>query len=158
MKIFHVKLSVKLIWLIWREGKKPQSYACVYKCRWPPCITHCTSMRKWHYLHFIFLHWYFCSERADPMCKYNKGRLKEGTNINKSLVTLGSVIQALGKDSVNELQICSCTGTYFVAGERYLEHKMFWVLVVLLGSYNSLRANIGSDFIYSNEKLVFWLI
>ena len=22
MKIFHVKLSVKLIWLIWREGKR----------------------------------------------------------------------------------------------------------------------------------------
>ncbi len=31
------------------------------------------------------------------MSHYNKGRLKEGANINKSLVTLGSVIQALGE-------------------------------------------------------------
>lgn len=38
-----------------------------------------------------------CSERADPTSQYNKGRLKEGANINKSLVTLGNVIQALGK-------------------------------------------------------------
>ena len=36
------------------------------------------------------------SERADPVVKYDKGRLKEGANINKSLVTLGYVIQALG--------------------------------------------------------------
>ena len=34
------------------------------------------------------------------MSHYDKGRLKEGANINKSLVTLGSVIQALGKSEV----------------------------------------------------------
>lgn len=39
-----------------------------------------------------------CSERADPHLTYNKGQLKEGANINKSLVTLGNVIQALGKN------------------------------------------------------------
>ena len=36
------------------------------------------------------------SERADPHHKYNKGILKEASNINKSLVTLGNVIVALG--------------------------------------------------------------
>ena len=36
------------------------------------------------------------SERADPHLKYNKGILKEASNINKSLVTLGNVIVALG--------------------------------------------------------------
>ena len=39
----------------------------------------------------------FCSERVDPTSPYNKNRLKEGANINKSLVTLGNVIKALGK-------------------------------------------------------------
>ena len=39
----------------------------------------------------------FFSERADPNSHYNKGRLKEGANINKSLVTLGNVIQSLGE-------------------------------------------------------------
>lgn len=37
----------------------------------------------------------FCSERADP--QYCRDRLTEGSNINKSLVTLGIVISALGK-------------------------------------------------------------
>ncbi|KAI0237575.1 Kinesin-like protein KIF16B [Lamellibrachia satsuma] len=37
------------------------------------------------------------SERADPIARCDKSRLKEGANINKSLVTLGIVIQALGK-------------------------------------------------------------
>lgn len=36
------------------------------------------------------------SERADATCTTGT-RLKEGANINKSLVTLGSVISALGK-------------------------------------------------------------
>lgn len=35
------------------------------------------------------------SERADP--HYCRDRLTEGSNINKSLVTLGIVISALGK-------------------------------------------------------------
>ena len=48
------------------------------------------------------------------MSQYNKGRLKEGANINKSLVTLGSVIQALGKDKVNEILILICTGINLV--------------------------------------------
>ena len=39
----------------------------------------------------------FYSERADPMTRCDKDRLKEGSNINKSLVTLGIVIQTLGK-------------------------------------------------------------
>lgn len=43
------------------------------------------------------LYFYF-SERADPNWSLNyKGRLKEGSNINKSLVTLGNVIKSLGK-------------------------------------------------------------
>ena len=36
------------------------------------------------------------SERADATCATG-ARLKEGANINKSLVTLGSLISALGK-------------------------------------------------------------
>jgi len=37
------------------------------------------------------------SERADmTSSSYNRGRLKEGGNINRSLVALGNVIQALG--------------------------------------------------------------
>lgn len=35
------------------------------------------------------------SERADP--NYCRDRLTEGSNINKSLVTLGIVISALGR-------------------------------------------------------------
>ena len=38
----------------------------------------------------------FCSERADATGATGE-RLKEGANINKSLVTLGTVISALGK-------------------------------------------------------------
>lgn len=38
------------------------------------------------------------SERADATGS-SGSRLKEGANINKSLVTLGSVISALGNDS-----------------------------------------------------------
>ncbi|XP_078594303.1 kinesin-like protein KIF16B [Branchiostoma floridae x Branchiostoma japonicum] len=38
------------------------------------------------------------SERADP--NYHKDRLKEGANINKSLVTLGTVISALAENSL----------------------------------------------------------
>lgn len=41
---------------------------------------------------------FFFSERADPnFSEHYKGRLKEGANINRSLVTLGNVIKALGK-------------------------------------------------------------
>ncbi|KAK3094106.1 hypothetical protein FSP39_024188, partial [Pinctada imbricata] len=41
------------------------------------------------------------SERADPNYNANyKGRLKEGSNINKSLVTLGNVIKALAERSL----------------------------------------------------------
>ncbi|XP_064420757.1 stAR-related lipid transfer protein 9 [Latimeria chalumnae] len=42
------------------------------------------------------------SERADP--NYCKDRLTEGSNINKSLVTLGIVISALGEMSCNRRQ------------------------------------------------------
>ena len=45
----------------------------------------------------------FCSERADPQHKYNKGVLKEASSINKSLVTLGNVIVALGMTSLSSL-------------------------------------------------------
>ncbi|XP_071963313.1 uncharacterized protein [Antedon mediterranea] len=38
------------------------------------------------------------SERADP--NYSKGRLTEGANINKSLVTLGNCISALGSNEL----------------------------------------------------------
>lgn len=45
--------------------------------------------------------WLFFSERADPNFSDNyKGRLKEGANINRSLVTLGNVIKALGKSAI----------------------------------------------------------
>jgi len=37
------------------------------------------------------------SERADATSNFDKNRLKEGSLINKSLTTLGNVIQALGK-------------------------------------------------------------
>lgn len=37
----------------------------------------------------------YCSERAN-IIDYDKDRLKEGANINKSLVTLGNVIKSLG--------------------------------------------------------------
>ncbi|VDI77930.1 StAR-related lipid transfer protein 9 [Mytilus galloprovincialis] len=41
------------------------------------------------------------SERADPNWSLNyKGRLKEGSNINKSLVTLGNVIKTLAEKSI----------------------------------------------------------
>ena len=40
---------------------------------------------------------YLCSERADATGLTGE-RLKEGANINKSLVTLGTVISALGKN------------------------------------------------------------
>jgi hypothetical protein len=41
--------------------------------------------------------YFYFSERADPNWSLNyKGRLKEGSNINKSLVTLGNVIKSLG--------------------------------------------------------------
>lgn len=45
---------------------------------------------RWIYLLFFL----FSSERADP--HYCRDRLTEGSNINKSLVTLGIVISALG--------------------------------------------------------------
>lgn len=46
----------------------------------------------------------FFSERADPNFSENyKGRLKEGANINRSLVTLGNVIKALGKSAILHL-------------------------------------------------------
>ena len=38
-----------------------------------------------------------CSERADSSSEVDKLRMKEGSDINKSLATLGSVIQALGR-------------------------------------------------------------
>jgi len=45
---------------------------------------------------------YVASERADiTSSSYNRGRLKEGANINRSLVALGNVIQALG-------EFCNC--------------------------------------------------
>ena len=37
------------------------------------------------------------SERASPHEVYTKERMKEGSNINRSLITLGNVINALGK-------------------------------------------------------------
>ncbi|CAH1792279.1 unnamed protein product, partial [Owenia fusiformis] len=40
------------------------------------------------------------SERADSSASYDKGRLKEGANINKSLVTLGTVIKSLAEKSL----------------------------------------------------------
>jgi len=49
---------------------------------------------------------YVASERADvTSSSYNRGRLKEGANINRSLVALGNVIQALGK-------FCCCVWSY----------------------------------------------
>ena len=43
-----------------------------------------------------------CSERADATGLTGE-RLKEGANINKSLVTLGTVISALGKSQQAQL-------------------------------------------------------
>ena len=59
-------------------------------------------------VHVFFIHpvcffCVFCSERADPQHKYNKGVLKEASSINKSLVTLGNVIVALGMTSLASL-------------------------------------------------------
>lgn len=50
------------------------------------------------------------SERADP--NYCRDRLTEGSNINKSLVTLGIVISALGKRHLlwHGLQFLRLTG------------------------------------------------
>jgi len=49
-----------------------------------------------------YLWLYVASERADiTSSSYNRGRLKEGANINRSLVALGNVIQALG-------EFCNC--------------------------------------------------
>ena len=39
------------------------------------------------------------------MIDYDKDRLKEGANINKSLVTLGNVIKALGEHPVNQSKL-----------------------------------------------------
>lgn len=54
--------------------------------------------------------WLFCSifsERADPNWSLNyKGRLKEGSNINKSLVTLGNVIKTLGMIKLHVNMYC----------------------------------------------------
>ena len=66
----------------------------------------------------IFL---FSSERADPQHKYNKGVLKEASSINKSLVTLGNVIVALGMTSQPHHGACVSTGARFVAAERSVE-------------------------------------
>ena len=45
------------------------------------------------------------------MIDYDKDRLKEGANINKSLVTLGNVIKALGEHSRSN--------NYFISLEEY---------------------------------------
>ena len=50
------------------------------------------------------------SERAN-LIDYDKDRLKEGANINKSLVTLGNVIKALGEHSRSN--------NYFISLEEY---------------------------------------
>lgn len=55
----------------------------------------------WNYIKYSKCGYYFFSERADPNFSENyKGRLKEGANINRSLVTLGNVIKALGKSAI----------------------------------------------------------
>ena len=55
------------------------------------------SKQRTHELTIVFLWFYsLCSERADATGATGE-RLKEGANINKSLVTLGTVISALGK-------------------------------------------------------------
>lgn len=73
-----------------------------------PLVDHCCSPQLFFSQLLIELHhltngWWnvyvsllvSASERADP--RYCRDRLTEGSNINKSLVTLGIVISALGK-------------------------------------------------------------
>ena len=53
---------------------------------------------------FLLIH---CSERADPSSRPGfRKRLTEGANINRSLVTLGYVIKALGE--------CCIVGTLII--------------------------------------------
>lgn len=66
-------------------------------------------------LHIILLHH---SERADATGLTGE-RLKEGANINKSLVTLGTVISALGNPFLCIIMVlikpkktCTCTFSY----------------------------------------------
>ena len=53
------------------------------------------TLKQANYTQHLFV-CLFTSERADAT-KASGERLKEGANINKSLVTLGSVISGLGK-------------------------------------------------------------
>ena len=53
-------------------------------------------------LNFIISNVLSISERASTEFNYNKKQLKEGSNINKSLVSLGNVISILGDYQVFE--------------------------------------------------------
>ncbi|ELT93052.1 hypothetical protein CAPTEDRAFT_105632, partial [Capitella teleta] len=70
------------------------------------------------------------SERADPTTNYHRGRLKEGANINKSLVALGNVIQALGSPQGQERSTSVKTKALFIP---YRDSVLTWLLKDSLG-------------------------
>ena len=68
------------------------------------------------------------SERANATCTMGT-RLKEGTNINKSLVTLASVISALSKWQVTEWLKCQDTTSLSSITEPV---KRQWIIVFIV--------------------------
>ncbi len=73
------------------------------------------------------------SERASPDFKYDKKQLKEGSNINKSLVSLGNVISILAENtkrafSVNNLNTMGLNSTFgSTADSTITEQKSLFV-------------------------------
>lgn len=82
------------------------------------------------------------SERADATGATGQ-RLKEGAHINKSLVTLGSVISALAELSNNSLQEGSIKKSVFIP---YRDSVLTWLLKDSLGG-NSKTIMIAGRFI-----------
>lgn len=86
-----------------------------------------------NYLHNpIPLHFLFDSERASE--EVDKTRLTEGASINRSLVTLGNVISALGKGR----------RTYCCVEERF---ESIGVSIMLMENWNEWKIGIGLTFV-----------
>jgi hypothetical protein len=78
---------------------------------------------------FIDFYFFFCSERADATGATGQ-RLKEGAHINKSLVTLGSVISALAELSSPANSEHGPRRTAFIP---YRDSVLTWLLKDSLG-------------------------
>lgn len=94
-------MSARLTWWTWQEGETAfplcflaQSFLSKSLTKLPPSGINYAVIIIVHTSFPVCLH----SERADS--NYCRDRLTEGSNINKSLVTLGIVISALGKKEI----------------------------------------------------------